>query len=100
MATKNEETKKVEKPKTQTLVSRFKKLALTGVKDRKELAKQAFDECQKAGQLTNVRGKRITLEKVERHVSNFIRDIVKARKGHWSQLTVVEDEKSLKIMPK
>ena len=91
---------KVEKPKIMSLVSRFKRIGATGVKSRKELAKLAFEECQKANQLINVRGKRITQEKVERHVSNFIRDIVNKRKGHWETLEVTEDEKSLKIAPK
>ena len=108
MATKNEEKTqaknvKVDKPqkvRIMSLVSRFKRIGAEGVKDRKELAAKAYEECETSKQLINVRGKRITLQAVERHVGNFLRDVKNERKGHWQSIKIVEDETSLKLAPK
>ena len=96
---KQVESKQVEVKRPTTNAGLFQLFGKEGVKDRKELATNIFEEHKKEGRDT-AKGKPITLDKIHQQVSAMIRDINNTRKGWWDKLEVKEDKDSLKIVEK
>jgi len=86
--------------KTPTIVSVFKALAETGVKDRAEAVQKILNHFKAKGITKNSKGRPIEEARVTALVNAILRDIKTERKGWWSTYKIEESDDELKIVKK